>query len=157
MARVLTLVLIALIVGGSVTATAEVVETKDGRTSGEAELVGYNYRPGIPSTIFRDQDVIGAIEMKFFRDTDLRAKILRASELDSFEASIKKLEIIKRGNPRAFCAFVVFSHCCLRFRQDQEKRLSQLSRDANLDLVFRSEVASFGSWFGGGQENWDGV
>lgn len=113
--------------------------------SGEAELAGYNYRPGIPSTIFRDQDVIGAIEVKFFRDTDLKPKILRAGELLSYEESINKLGLIKRRNPGAFCAFVVFSHCCLRFRQDQEKRLDQLSRNADLDLVFRSERASFGS------------
>jgi hypothetical protein len=113
--------------------------------SGEAELVGYNYRPGIPSTIFRDQDVIGAIEVKFFRDTEVRPKILRAGELRSYEDSISKLGLIKRRNPRAFCAFVVFSHCCLRFREDQEERLNQLSRDADLDLVFRSERASFGS------------
>ena len=81
--------------------------------------------------------------MKFFRDTDVRPKILRASEVKSYEESINKLGIIKRRNPGAFCAFVVFSHCCLRFRQDQEKRLAQLSKSAKLDLVYRTEVASF--------------
>jgi hypothetical protein len=110
---------------------------------GEAELVGYNYRPGVPSTIFRDQDVIGAIEVKFFRDTDVRPKILRAGEVKSYQESINKLGIIKRKNAEAFCALVVFSHCCLRFRHDQEKRLAHLSKSAKLDLVYRTEVASF--------------
>ncbi len=111
--------------------------------TGEVELVGYNYRPGIPSTIFRDQDVVGAIELKFFRETDLREKIFRASELNGFEAGIEKLATIKRRNPGAFCAFIVLSHAPLRLRADQEKRLAQLSRAANLDLTFRTEVASF--------------
>lgn len=111
--------------------------------AGEAELVGYNYRPGIPSTIFRDQDVIGAVELKFFRETDSKEKILRASELASFEASITKLATIKRRNPTAFCAFIVFSHSPLRLRRDQEKTLSLLGKSANLDLMCRSELASF--------------
>lgn len=90
----------------------------------DAELHGYCYTKGNPSSRFEDEEVLMAIEVKFYRrfHCEKYEKRFRKAEKTNFEDTIEKLRIIKSKNDKALCAIVIFSNAHISGLSDFKSR-----------------------------------
>lgn len=108
------------------------------------ELYGFNYKKGTPSNIFYDENIEIAIELKFYREVNLKDNNiieikLREAQIKSIEEDIKKLETIKSKNEQAITAFIIFSHTPLIFQKSVEDFINK----SRVDIKFRTNKNIF--------------
>lgn len=96
---------------------------------GDVELVGWAFTEKTPSVTFKDENLITAMEIKFYR-TPERKKKLQPAEKKSLELCIEKLECVKRCNKDVITALLIFSHSKLVF----EEEIESLIKAADIEI-----------------------
>ena len=104
---------------------------------GHVELVGWVFTKKTPSVTFKDENLIAAMEIKFYR-TPERKKKLQPAEKKSLELCIKKLECVKRCNKDVITALLIFSHSKLVFDEKTESLIKAA------DIEIKERISSNG-------------
>ena len=102
---------------------------------GHVELVGWVFTKKTPSVTFKDENLIAAMEIKFYR-TPERKKKLQPAEKKNLELCIKKLKIVKQYD--VITALLIFSHSKLVFDEKTESLIKAA------DIEIKERISSNG-------------
>lgn len=107
----------------------DILVTKNNK--GKIQLLEFNYAEGIPSTIFDSEDIIIAIELKFYRGfvkEEIKEITLRETEIKSLENDVKKLNKMKKANKNILTALLIFSHAPIMLQKKVEEKIRKAKK-----------------------------